>query len=149
MCKTCKTTIDEGLVRVGTTISGLGRLSLRSGMRDCAGVTSLLPRNRSVDPMAGDYDMTSWRHIWCQKRPAGLSQSDVGGLDALLPDDIALVTAWVNGSTAVLDDRKRQALASAASAGSGPSTPPRKKVIMLQGSNPPPEGCGHAARTLR
>ena len=65
LCKQCKVKIDKGLLRIGT-----------------------------VTPGPGDYDITSWRHLECQKMPKGLDLANLTGFDALTPEDQATVTAW-------------------------------------------------------
>jgi len=71
-CKgTCKAKIDKGAIRIGTT-----------------------------KPGPGDYDMTSWRHLECQKKPKDLaSVDDMSGLLALSEADQQKVEAWLNGGT--------------------------------------------------
>ena len=56
LCKQCKVKIDKGLLRIGT-----------------------------VTPGPGDYDITSWRHLECQKMPKGLDLANLTGFDALTP----------------------------------------------------------------
>ena len=47
-CKTCKTKIDAGALRIGTITAG-----------------------------PGDYDITSWRHLACNKQPKGLVEAEL------------------------------------------------------------------------
>jgi len=71
-CKVCKAKIDLHAVRMGTS-----------------------------SPGPGDYLMTSWRHLECQKKPKALSSlTEVSGLDALQPDDKAKVEAWFAAAAA-------------------------------------------------
>ena len=54
-CKVCKIKIDMGCVRIGTAVPG-----------------------------PGDYMMTSWRHVACQKKPPALkSLAQLAGFEAL------------------------------------------------------------------
>ena len=56
-CKVCKGKIDQGALRIGT-----------------------------IAPGPGDYLMTSWRHLDCQKKPKALVDlAELSGLDALTP----------------------------------------------------------------
>lgn len=65
-CKVCKANIELGAVRVGTSAPG-----------------------------PGDYMLTSWRHLECQKKPKNLADlSGLSGLSALGADDQAKVAAW-------------------------------------------------------
>jgi hypothetical protein len=70
-CKMCKTKIDAGALRVGTITAG-----------------------------PGDYDMTSWRHLACNKQPKGLTEAELGGLDALRPPDQQAVRDWLTAAAA-------------------------------------------------
>jgi len=68
-CKVCKGKIEKDFIRIGTEVAGLG-----------------------------DYNMMSWRHLECQKRPKpskGLDSLDeLAGLTALSAADQAKVEAW-------------------------------------------------------
>ena len=64
-CKGCKTKIDKGELRLGT-----------------------------ITPGPGDYDMTAWRHLMCQKHPKGMQDpNELSGLGALRPEDQKKVRA--------------------------------------------------------
>ena len=52
-CKTCKTKIDAAALRIGT-----------------------------ITPGPGDYDITSWRHLACNKQPKGLVEAELAGFRA-------------------------------------------------------------------
>jgi len=67
----CKTKIDAGALRVGTITAG-----------------------------PGDYDMTSWRHLACNKQPKGVAEAELGGLDALKPPDQQAVRDWLTAAAA-------------------------------------------------
>lgn len=78
-CKVCKAKIDQGILRIGTSTDG-----------------------------AGDYMMTSWRHLECQKRPKALADlSQLAGFAALTTEQQAAVEAWFN--SAGTDGKKRSA----------------------------------------
>lgn len=65
-CKVCKAKIDKDVLRVGTTTDG-----------------------------AGDYLMTSWRHLECQKKPKAMTDlSALAGLTSLTAEDQAKVETW-------------------------------------------------------
>lgn len=52
-------------------------------------------------PGPGDYMMTSWRHLECQKKPKGLADlAQLAGLGALSAEDQARVKAWYESSAA-------------------------------------------------
>eukprot|EP00966_Prymnesium_polylepis_P164580 3805015-Prymnesium_polylepis.1 len=78
-CKLCKNKIAKGAIRIGTSVPG-----------------------------PGDYDMTSWRHLECQKKPAGLSDVlEIAGLDTVLkPEDTARVREWWDNPVAFATKRK-------------------------------------------
>ena len=65
-CKVCKAKIEMGAIRIGTSAPG-----------------------------PGDYMMTSWRHLDCQKKPKALtSTSEISGLFTLSHGDQIKVNAW-------------------------------------------------------
>lgn len=70
-CKTCKTKIDAGALRIGTITAG-----------------------------PGDYDITSWRHLACNKQPKGLVEAELAGFDALRPPDQQAVRDWRTAAAA-------------------------------------------------
>ena len=71
-CKVCKTKIEKDVLRIGT----------------CA-------------PGPGDYDMVSWRHLECQKKPKHLTDlSALAGLSQLSSEDQDKVKAWWDGQNA-------------------------------------------------
>ena len=77
-CKVCKIKIDMGCVRIGTAVPG-----------------------------PGDYMMTSWRHVACQKKPPALkSLAQLAGFEALAADNRALVEAWFGGDQATVAAEK-------------------------------------------
>lgn len=99
-CKTCKTKIDKDSVRVGTIVPG-----------------------------PGDYDMTSWRHLACQKRLTCLAgPSELDGFDTLKPADKDLVFAWFEGDVATVQAAKRKADEATAEAAAAAATTPKKKA---------------------
>ena len=58
-CKVCKAKIDQGVIRIGTEMPG-----------------------------PGDYMMTSWRHLECQKKPKAITDTtQVKGTSALSAED--------------------------------------------------------------
>lgn len=67
----CKTKIDADALRVGTISQG-----------------------------PGDYDITAWRHLACNKQPKGLAEADLSGFDALKAPDQQLVREWLTASAA-------------------------------------------------
>ena len=74
-CKACKVKIDKDVLRVGTTAPG-----------------------------PGDYDMTSWRHLACQKIPKAMtSLASLTGLASLQAEDQAKVEAWFASASAPKD----------------------------------------------
>ena len=79
-CKMCKTKIDAGALRVGTITAG-----------------------------PGDYDMTSWRHLACNKQPKGLAEAELGGLDTLRPPDQQAVRDWLTAAAPSPAKKKRSA----------------------------------------
>lgn len=73
----------------------------------------------TVTPGPGDYDLTSWRHLACQKPPKLVSQpSDLAGFSALSADDQKKVEDWLaagvggggGGATASGNKRTREEL---------------------------------------
>lgn len=71
-CKVCKTKIDKDVLRIGT----------------CA-------------PGPGDYDMVSWRHLECQKKPKHLTDlSGLVGLSQLSSEDQDKVRVWWDSQNA-------------------------------------------------
>ena len=95
MCKGCSIKIDKDAVRIGTTVPG-----------------------------PGDYDLTSWRHLACQKKkPASLAE--LNGFNSLKPADQDLVKAFFAGDMATVAAAKRKAdeATAAAAAASTPKKP--------------------------
>ena len=87
-CKACSIKIDKGQLRVGTSVPG-----------------------------PGDYDMTSWRHLACQKRLTKLSgPSELKGFSELGAAQKDLVFAWFEGDMETLKAQKRKADEAAAEA---------------------------------
>ena len=107
-CKMCKTKIDAGALRVGTITAG-----------------------------PGDYDITAWRHLACNKQPKGLAETDLGGFGDLKPLDQTAVREWLTASPAS-PAKKRSADELQAVVGLNP-----KKVRCSHGPAPAPR-----ARTL-
>ena len=108
-CKGCSIKIDKGQVRIGTTVPG-----------------------------PGDYNMTSWRYLACQKRvPQLVGPSELSGFDALSSASKDLVFAWFEGDVATVNAQKRKAdeAAAAEAAASDHSTP--KKSKKPRPSSPP------------
>ena len=70
-CKTCKTKIDAAALRIGT-----------------------------ITPGPGDYDITSWRHLACNKQPKGLVEAELAGFDTLRPPDQQAVRDWLTAAAA-------------------------------------------------
>merc|ERR1719203_2512572 len=71
-CKGCKGKIEQGSLRLGTITAG-----------------------------PGDYDMTAWRHLECQKKPKNLSSVDeIEGLATLKAEDLEKIKEWFNASGA-------------------------------------------------
>ena len=72
-CKVCKAKIDKDALRIGTATEG-----------------------------PGDYLMTSWRHLECQKKPKnGLTDlTELAGMDALTADDQERVKTWFAAASA-------------------------------------------------
>ena len=107
-CKGCKIKIDKGVVRVGTTVPG-----------------------------PGDYDITSWRHLACQKKkPATVD--GLSGLGALAPADVDLVRAWFAGDVAAVAADKRKSDAASAAAAASTSTPKKAKPSSTAHAATPP-----------
>uniref|UniRef100_A0A7S4J936 PARP-type domain-containing protein n=1 Tax=Prymnesium polylepis TaxID=72548 RepID=A0A7S4J936_9EUKA len=81
-CKQCKTKIDMGVVRIGT-----------------------------ISPGPGDYDITSWRHMSCQKLPKGVTETSAfPGFDSLEAAEKAKLEAWLAaGPTGTGGAKKRTA----------------------------------------
>ena len=105
-CKACGSKIAKDAVRIGTT-----------------------------QPGPGDYDITSWRHLACTKKPASLSS--LPGAATLAAHDRSLVQAWLDGDSATVNARKRQEDMAAARAAAA-SSPPRKKPRADSGGQTPP-----------
>lgn len=79
----------------------------------------------TTTPGPGDYDMTSWRHLACQKKkPASLAE--LGGFGTLSTADESLVQAWYAGDVATVAAAKRKADEAYAAAAST-STPKKAK----------------------
>ena len=72
-CKVCKAKIEKDALRIGTATEG-----------------------------PGDYLMTSWRHLECQKKPKnGLTDlTELAGMDALTADDQERVKTWFAAASA-------------------------------------------------
>ena len=112
-CKTCSIKIDKGAVRIGTTFPG-----------------------------PGDYDITAWRHLACQKRIAALAgPSELAGFADLKASDKDLVFSWFEGDMTSVMSAKRKAdeasAAAATSSGSAFSTPKKSKKMSTPPSTPP------------
>ena len=106
-CKACSIKIDKDTIRIGTSVPG-----------------------------PGDYDLTSWRHLACQKKkPPALDE--LRGMAALKPADMDTVKAWFAGDmTPVLAD-KRKSDEATATAASAPSTPKKSKTTATSSANTP------------
>ena len=105
-CKGCKVKIDKDTLRVGTTVPG-----------------------------PGDYDMTSWRHLACQKKPAALtSPTALVGFASLKSADQDLVRQWYGGNTAAVAADKRKSDAASAMASPVFSTPKKQKMSPSSGA---------------
>ena len=58
-------------------------------------------------PGPGDYDLTSWRHLECTKKPGALTDvSQISGQAALAPADVARVREWWANPVAYAAKRK-------------------------------------------
>tara|TARA_B110001452_G_scaffold93428_2_gene77133 strand:+ start:2851 stop:3588 length:738 start_codon:yes stop_codon:yes gene_type:complete len=80
-CKGCKSKIDKDTLRVGTITQG-----------------------------PGDYDMTAWRHLTCQKQPKGMTDAaELPGFAALKSGDQQIVRDWLSASAASPAGKKRSA----------------------------------------
>jgi len=89
-CKTCKAKIDKGVLRVGDEHEGMG-----------------------------DFMVTDWRHLECQKRPKNVvTISEFRGLDQLNPDDRKTFEAWFEAGGAAA---KKSASAVAGADGKAPA----------------------------
>ena len=111
-CKGCKLKIDKDVLRIGTTVSGLG-----------------------------DYDMTSWRHLECTKKPAKLTEpSQIDGVGMLKPEDEARVYEWWTNPAVYAQKRKAEdmaaAVADARADAEPPSTPKKAKPTRPHSSTP-------------
>jgi len=79
-CKVCKGKIDKDALRIGSTVPG-----------------------------DGDYDMTSWRHLECQKKPKAMDSLDMlQGLDTLSEADQAKVKVWFEAASAPKSATKKR-----------------------------------------
>ena len=98
-CKACNIKIDKGAVRIGTSVPG-----------------------------PGDYDMTSWRHLACQKKKPS-SLAELKGYQELKSSDQELVKSWFSGDMASVMAAKRKAdeATAAAAADAAVSTPKKAK----------------------
>jgi hypothetical protein len=107
MCKSCGIKIDKDVLRIGTNVPG-----------------------------PGDYMITSWKHLACIRKPAGLhSLEDLAGVSELKASDKQLLGDWMAGNMTAVSASKRKAdMASAEAAASTPSTP-SKKVKVDAGSS--------------
>jgi len=104
-CKQCKVKIDKDTLRIGTSVLG-----------------------------DGDYMMTSWRHLACQKVPAALKgepPSAIDGYTIVKPADHGLVAAWLAGDASTVSSAKRKADVATASAA---DTTPKKTKQSVHSS---------------
>lgn len=114
-CKRCKTKIAKDALRVGTTVPGLG-----------------------------DYDMTSWRHLECQKKPEALGRvADLTGSAALSSSDTARLAEWWANPSAYAAKRRAEDLANAVAdaelataSASPPPTPKKAKLATAAATTP-------------
>jgi len=100
-CKQCKVKIDKDTLRIGTSVPG-----------------------------DGDYMMTSWRHLACQKVPAALKGEPPSAIDGhaiVKPADRSLVAAWLAGDASTVSSAKRKADVATASATD--TTPKKTKPV--------------------
>ena len=107
-CKGCHVKIHKGAIRIGYTFDG-----------------------------PGDYQITAWRHLACQKKPAAItSLAGLFGSEAINTSDRPLLLAWLanNSATVMAAKRKADDEAAAVAEEAGPSTPKKLK----KGSEPPP-----------
>ena len=102
MCKSCGIKIDKDVLRIGTNVPG-----------------------------PGDYMITSWKHLACIRKPAGLhSLEDLAGVSELKASDKQLLGDWMAGNMTAVNASKRKAdMASAEAAASTPSTPSKKVKV--------------------
>lgn len=110
-CKSCSIKIDKGQLRVGTSVPG-----------------------------PGDYEITSWRHLACQKRLPQLSgPSELKGFSELDASQKEIVFAWFEGDMETVKAQKRKADEAAAEAGvvNAFSTPKKSKKQLSAPINTP------------
>ena len=151
-CKGCKLKIDKDILRIGTTVSGLGDyVGLHAcvsipRLRHCPAQTlqALLPQDaqRSRDRSLCRQDMTSWRHLECTKKPSKLTEpSQIDGVGMLKPEDEARVYEWWTNPAAYAQKRKAENNAAAVGAAQAaddepPSTPKKAKTTAAPSDTP-------------
>jgi hypothetical protein len=102
----CKSKIDKDVLRIGTSVLG-----------------------------DGDYMMTSWRHLLCQKKPkTGLDDlNELKGIDQLEAEDRKAVEAWFNSAGAGAGGKKRtHADAAGGGSSAGVTIPPVADVKKMK-----------------
>ena len=105
----------------------------KSNRSTCKGCSSKIARDDvrvgTVTAGPNGYDMTSWRHLGCQRKPKAHSlsaPSELRGYASLNADDAALVRLWFAGDVAAVKSAQR--VADAAREASGDATPKKART---------------------